>query len=296
MFGLKKLLVFATVFSLIPSIGFAQSYYFERDVSTEYSVGMGRKKIKDVVNEKVFTDGQMMKIVEKESGITHIFRLDRKLAYEVDTRRKVYKETDFRALDLVQGQGDVQSTMSDPQRNLGMQAAREQLMKATSGVDNTQRGMMQQMMLRQQEMMLAQKKAQKVDAEEPVVLKWTKTTKQINGYPCTRFKIVRGKKRIFEGWVTKQTGPQNYYTDFIAAKGLFKSNLVNELKKIDGFPMRERYRIQTGQSVGALQTAKVTFLESRKMTPFEFEVPTEFTREGDQVSPAPFEEEEDDDW
>lgn len=300
MTGFMKLIVFATVLTVLPSVGYAGSYYFERAISTEYAVGISQKRISDTSNERVYVSGKMMKIDEKGISRTKIIRADRDLIYELNTSKRVYTERGIRTEDLMQNQEQIQSSMVDPQRNLGMQSAREKMMMTSAGTDAAQRSIMQQMMLQNQIKMMASRKVQEgVEQNVPVALKWTNNTKKINGYSCKRFKVAKGKKRLYEGWVTEQTGPQNYYSDFISANELIKGDLIAALKKVAGFPMLEKYKVQRGQASGAIKTVKVTLIENRPITPFEFEVPSGYTLEGggaDASNSAPQLEENDDDW
>jgi hypothetical protein len=279
-------------------LGFAQSYYFEREVLSKYSVGLGKKEINGVTNEQVYVHDQMMKIIDKKSGRARILRLDKKLIYELNTNKKIYTEKDFRTVGIAQNQGAIQSSMSEPQRYLGMQTAREKVLESTTGVDAAQRSVMQQMMMQQQAKMMAQRQVEESSSTPAspasIALKWTNETKKINGYLCKRFKAALGKKRLYEGWVTEEAGPQNYYADFITGNESLKGDLVAELKKVVGFPMREKYRVQEGQNVGAINSVKVTLVENRTLTPFDFEIPTGYSLEGVSVLSEPVKDTEDD--
>jgi hypothetical protein len=300
MTGFVKLIIFATVLTVLPSVGYAESYYFERAISTEYSVGISQKRISDTSDEQVYASGKMMKVNEKGTSSTQIIRVDRELVYDLNTSKKVYTERGLRTEDLMQNQEEIQSSMVDPQRNLGMQSAREKMLMSVTGVDAAQRSMMQQMMIQNQMKMMAERKLQEGTGKNmPVTIKWTNKTKKIKGYSCRHFKVAQGKKRLYEGWVTEQTGPQNYYSDFISANELITGDLVAALKKVAGFPMIEKYKVQSGQATGAIKTIQVTLIENRPITPFEFEIPSGYTQEGGGAAAsntAPQFEENNDDW
>ena len=295
-----KLIVLATVLTVLPSVGYAESYYFERAITTEYSVGMSQKRISDTSDEQVYASGKMMKVNQKGISRVQIIRVDRELIYDLNTSKKVYTEKGIRTEDLMQNQEQIQSSMVDPQRNLGMQSAREKMMMSSAGTDASQRSIMQQMMIQNQVKMMSSRQVQdSVEQNIAVTLKWTNNTKKIKGYSCRRFKVAQGKKRLYEGWVTEQTGPQNYYSDFISANELIKGDLIAELKKVAGFPMLEKYKVQSGQAAGAIRTVKVTLIENRPITPFEFEVPSGYTMEGGATAasePGAPQFENDDDW
>lgn len=291
----SKILIFSIIFSILPSLGFAQSYYFEREVLSKYSVGLGKKEINNVTNEQVYAHDQMMKIVDKKSGRVRILRLDKKMIYELNTNKKIYTEKDFRTEGIAQNQEAIQSSMSEPQRYLGMQSAREKVLESTTGIDAAQRSIMQQMMMQQQAKMMAQRQVEESSSTPAsIILKWTDDTKKINGYLCKRFKVALGKKRLYEGWVTEEAGPKNYYSDFITGNDLLNGNLVAALKKVVGFPMREKYRVQVGQNTGAINSVKVTLVENRTLTPFDFEIPTGYSLEGVSVLSEPVKDTEDD--
>jgi hypothetical protein len=290
---------FAAFFFVLPSISFghsvrAHSYYFTREISTEYAEGTGEKEIKEIAHEEVFAQDKMIKVTKVESDKIRIIRLDRKFVYDIDTEKKVYKERNLHAFDILKKQKKIQSSISDSSRNIGRQYAQKKLLQSTTKIDTDRQILMRQMIMQQQAAMSPQKKiVDNSEKGEPVVLKWTNDVKRLKGYSCKRFKIIRGKRRLYEGWVTEEIGPHNYYSDFIATNELFTSVTINTLKKVTGFPMREKYRIQTGQFKGAIQKVKVTLIEKRPLMPSEFEVPTGYVQDGVSAAPAESEEEKD---
>lgn len=299
MINVRKLLLSLALlsFMILPSVGFAQSFCYDRTVSSQYSVGMGQKNISDVVEQKICIEGLLMRVEEKKTGKLKILRIDRKVRYEINIHRKTFTETNLSDLDIAP-KGSMQSTMVDPQRNIGMQSAREQMLKSLSGAGSQGNLQMQMMLKNQARMMTASKPQNEEGGNVPVALKWTEKTKIVNGYNCTRFKVIKGKKRLYEGWVTTKIGPQNYYTDFVPYSEIFNKDVIAALKKVNGFPMLERYRVQTGQSAGALQSVKVTRFEKRRMPYSEYEIPTGFVREGSigGAPGMPMDDDDDDGW
>lgn len=282
----KVLVSFAAFFFLLPSISFgrsgrAHSYYFTREISTEYPKDSGKKKTRQITHEEVFAQEKMISITKVESDKIRIIRLDRKLVYDIDTEKKVYKERNFHVFEIMQKLKKTQSSLSDSAQEIAIQSAQEKLLQSAAKMDPDRQSFMRQMIKQRQAEMLPEKSfVDNSEKEEPVVLKWTNDFKQINGYSCKHFKIVQGRKRLYEGWVTEDIGPQNYYSDFLVANELVKSGTINELTKVTGFPLREKYRIQTGQFKGTIQHIKVTLIEKRPSMPHEFEVPTGYVQEG----------------
>lgn len=287
------------IFLVLPSISFgrpdrAHSYYFTREISTEYSKDTGKGKIKQFTHEEVFAQEKMIKITDVESDKIRIIRLDREIVYDIDTERKAYKERNFHAFEILQKQEKIQSSLSGSARNIGRQSAQEKLLQFTAKVDPDRQTFIRQMMKQKQAAMLPQKSfINNSGKDETVVLKWTNDLKRLNGYFCKHFKIIKGRKRIYEGWVTEEIGPHDYYSDFFVINELFKNDTISELKKVTGFPMKEKYRIQIGQFKGTIKDVNVTLIEKRPLMPPEFEVPTGYIQEEISTTPARSEEKKD---
>lgn len=247
---------------------------YEQSISTEFTVAQG-KKLTEVKHQTVSVQGKKMRIEEKESGNVRLVRFDRGVLYNLDAKNSIYTEKDLQSLVGQKQQAMKTSEQMTPQRNKGMDAARQELGKMGEGLSPERRSFMTQMMMRQQTMMMgdASKSASGGEATDKVTVKETNKTKKINGFLCRRVKVVQGKKKLIDAWVTTQIGPENYFTDIIKTLGLFKPEVITAVKKISGFPIKQKYRVQTGEFSGSLQSVEVAKIEEKKLSKDLFELP-----------------------
>lgn len=262
----------------------------EQTLTSEFKVG-GSKTVKEVVHQKIFIKDKKVRIEEAETGKITLIRFDTENLYHLDPKASTYDEASFQTLRILQGQEAIKSEQAAPQRAVGMDAARSQLKKLTEGLPPERRAFMEQMMMRQQQNMQATPTAVVSDA----VLKKTDEVKTINQLPATRYKVVCDNKKIMDVWVA-DSGPKNYFTQIIDALQLFNPDVLKAVKDIEGFPLRQQYRVQTGPAAGVLQTVEVLKLEDTAVADELFELPanykkTEREKEKEKIE-APVEEEE----
>ncbi len=243
---------------------------YEQTTTNEYVVGEG-KKLNEVSHQKVYVQGKKVRIEDQESGKVLLIRFDKETLYKLDTKKLTYREKNFQALKTIQGQQTMQSQQATPQRNIGMDAARKQLGKMGEELSPERRSFMEQMMMRQQARMMGAET--QIGEKGKVVVKETNKSKEINGFNCRRVKVVRGKKKIIDAWVTSQAGPKNYFSQIVGTLDLFKPEVITAVKKIEGFPIKQKYRVQTGKLAGALQTVEVARIEENSLPEVLFELP-----------------------
>ncbi len=261
---------------------------YEQITKTNYVIGQG-KKITEAVNQKIYIKGKRIRIEDIETGKVTLIQFDNEKMYKLDTKASAYSEASFRTLKILQGQQAMQSKQAAPQRAVGMDAARQQLQKLTEGLPPERRSFMEQMMMRQQSTL--QGGGASADTKK-VKVKETDETKIINGFPCRRVKVVQNRKKVLEAWVTKKIGPTNYYTQLIETLGLFKPAVLKAVKKIEGFPIRQKYRVQTGSLLGVIQTTEVTKIEETTLSENLFKLPEGYKKQAKEEDYESFEEEE----
>jgi hypothetical protein len=249
--------------------------YTEQEVTTDYLVA--GEKISKTTHQRLYLRKNMLKIEEVESGETTIVRLDDKLVFKFNPTDKTYTQSDFQTIKLQSSQEEISARQRQPQMEMGQEAVRRKMMET---MPPEQRSIMEEMMRIQMSRMRGALTvgAAATTVSGPAELKLTTDTKTILGHLVKRLKVVqtvRGKrKKIIELWVTTEIEPKNYVADFIEALGLFHSEVIEQLKKVEGFPLQMKYRIQSGPLAGNLQTVKVTKLEERPLPIQEFEVLT----------------------
>ncbi len=257
-------------------------YYFEEDVTNEYKVGPEQTVTKTIHQKMELKNGQMLKVDNPEENSVTIIRLDKKIAYQLDTNLKTYTESNFQALKIRSNQDEIRANQADPQKKSGQEAARLGVLQSMQGISPEQRAIMMQMMSKN----MGQKPAADVAAApiepvvtQPVILAQTADFMDILGYKCQRVKFIQGNKKLLEAWVTDKTGPQNYLSAFIENFNIFNADLVAELRKVNGFPLQIKYRIQKGPLKDTIQSVNVTKIEQKELSPADFEVPADYKSE-----------------
>ena len=254
---------------------------YDQTTTNEYHIGQA-KKIQEVSHQKVYIKDQKIRIENKEDGKVILIRFDREKLYELNSKNKNYTEKSFQELKKAQG-SPIPSQQVAPQRNVGMQAARKQLGKLADGLSPERRSFMEQMMLRQQALMMGKAQVPAmptvVASGKPVIVKETTQVKEINGFSCRRVKVVQGKKKIIDMWVTTQGGPpKNYFAQIIETLGLFNPEVISAVKVIEGFPIKQKYRIQTGPLAGTLQAVATNNFDNSKLSDDLFEIPKGYSK------------------
>jgi hypothetical protein len=158
---------------------------------------------------------------------------------------------------------------------LGQETVRRKMIES---IPKEQRTMMEEMMLAQMAKM-RQSMVQETESEAtPAKLKQTPDIQTMLGHSAKRFKVVQSiqgkKKKIIELWVTTEIEPQNYVSGFMWTLGRFNSDVLGELKKLEGFPLQMKYRIQKGPLKGNIQKVTVTKLEQKELPIMYFEMPS----------------------
>lgn len=263
---------------LFPYMSWADIVY-EQTNDSEYIVGQG-KKVHEVVHQKIYVQDKRVRIEDLETGKVILIQFDRELLFELDTKKLTYTEDDFRSLRILQGQKEMQSKQAAPQRAVGMEAARAQLQKMTEGLPPERKAFMEQMMMRQQSTLQGNGTA---GATSDISVKEANETKTINGFSCRRVKVVRGNKKIMDMWLTTEAGPKNYFTHIIETLRLFEPEVTKAVKTIDGFPIKQTYRVQTGPFVGIIQSVEVSKIQETTLSESLFELPKGYTKAGNKA-------------
>ena len=199
-----------------------------------------------------------------------VFRDDKKLLWMIDVQNHAYMEVDEPSVKALAAQ--VGPIMEKMQENMAKLPAH-------------QRATMEDIL-----------KMQAKSAAEPtpkVETRKTKTKETIAGYPCTRWDVLHDGVKVSEIWATDWKRAKVDKSEFAVLARLsafldilhaaspatrnlsHESDLVNELDRVDGFPVRIR------QFKDGMLAAESTLdsVDSEKIDPAAFEVPAGFTKQ-----------------
>lgn len=276
------------IMAYLPKAAYAD-IYCEQEVDTKYKDGYSK-----TTHRKVYVKKDLLKIEEIESGEITIVRLDSQLIIKLNPVDKTYYRLDLPAIISRLNEGDeITTTQRQPKVGAGQEAAKKQMLQS---VPEEQREVMAQMMEQAMAKMRASVEGGTDKTTGPPELKLTTDTKTILEHQASRLKVVQtieGKrKKIVELWVTTEIGPQTYLPDFIESMALFRTSTNSELKKVAGFPLEMKYRIQHGPESDNIQKVTVTKLEDKNILSVEFEVPAGYRPAGTAAAPEAEEEEE----
>ncbi len=174
-----------------------------------------------------------MKMGGEDNKAFTIFRGDKELIWAVDDQKKEYTEIDKETIEKL---GQVMNT------------AMKQMEAQLANVPPEQRAMVKEMM---------KKQMQPAQSSEKIKMSFVNTgkKKKINGYPCTKYEVLREKEMVREMWITEWANFKNsketveafktmsdFFTSLMEA---FKNSpFINSLdnpysynKKLNGFPV-----------------------------------------------------------
>ncbi len=249
-----------------PALVWGADFYIEQDVVNRYKVGLGEDK-RETLHQRMYVKGNnLLKIEKVEQGLQTIVRLDREVVYKINNNTKTYSEIDFKTLEWKFTREGIRATQADPQRKTGMNAARKGMSQVIQDMPVQQQQFIKQMMSMQQSRMRGQSEDTDKGSKAVRTVR-TEESKSILGYQVKRLKIAQGEKKLVaDMWVTTQTGPQNYLSEFIENLGLLKLAPINELRKIKGFPLEFKYKIQIGPQAGVVQSIRTTKIVQQDIT------------------------------
>lgn len=236
---------------LVAVIACSQGLYWE---STTSGGALGER----VIASQSYYMPQKFKTSSADMGNTMIFRLDKKMIYQIDANEKTYSEMTF---DEWEAQ---MKTMGQK-----MNAQMDELRKQMESMPEEQRKMMEKMMGNQ---MMGKGKDVKVEVQK------TGESKKIAGYGCTKYSITSEGKEMMALWATKdlkaydamRKDMEEFSTRMLAADFQGGKGLAEAVKKVDGFPM------QTDMQGGV--KVVVTKVERKEVPSSEFDVPAGYTK------------------
>lgn len=194
-------------------------------------------------------------------GTVMILRLDKKVFWSIDAKKKTYSEVTFDEMEAILQKAGGK-----------MDAAMEKMKKEMEGMPKEQREMMMKMM---------GGNMPGADADAAIDVKRTAEKKRISGYDCAKYVVRRGGSEFMSLWVTKDVrGFDNMMADWkefakrmSAMSARFGKGITDAYKDIDGFPMQT-----TMTMMNTTVTNTVTKIEQRAISAKEFEVPAGYTK------------------
>ncbi len=254
--------------------------YCEREVVTTYNYATPQASMK-TTHQRLYQKDNMLRLEEVESGVITLIRLDKQLIFRLDPTDNTYTEMDFNTVQMQLSQAEMSARKRQPQVENAQDSVKKKMIDAMPA---EQRSFASQIMSAQMNKMRSSMTGQTGTNTSSGIaeVKLTSDTKTILGHTAKRIKIVQvtqGKlKKVLEVWVNTELTPGNYLTDFIGKFGMFNTDVLTQLKKIEGLPLELKYRVQLGEQSGNLKGITVTKLEQKEI-PFEsFEVPASFKK------------------
>lgn len=220
----------------------AQGLYWESEVSGEKMEG--REAMKTWYMPK------MLKIETGTDGDYAILRLDQEKMYMVRTKNKTYSVMTFAELEA-----------GVKQANAQLDQMREQM----KNMPAEQRAQMEKML------------GMSGGSDAKASVKKMSEVRTVSGYPCTRYKILKGNDEFADLWVTRgikgfdaMRGDLQAYSKRMASLNpRMGEDLGQAMEKIDGFPMES-------SAMGMKTTVKK--IEPRTTPAAEFAPPAGFTQ------------------
>jgi len=274
----KKNLFVLTVLAIafiFPALAFADMYY-EQTTYEEFLAGVGRQTLSKETHQKIQVKGLSMRIDEVESNTTLLVRLDKRVTYELNNRKKTYKEMPFHEMEMEKGVDDIRGQQLAPQMEAGMKSAQRGMLEATSSMPGDRKDFMRKMMLQQMRKMGTLQKTGATGGK--ITAKKLKKEKVVNGYKCKRYKILEDATPVVDMWVTEQITPPLNYADFFESINVYKSEVAAEIKKIKGMPIKVRY-VENFDLLRKVQYIKeVTKVQVKAITDSTFAIPKGFKK------------------
>ena len=231
---------------------YGQGVYWE---TTRSGGGMGDR----VVHENMYYMPKKFKTESVEEGQAMILRLDKGLISSINTKDTTYWESTFAGLDSMMKKGKSK-----------MDASMAKMQKEMEGMPEGQRKMIEQMM--------KGKMPGSAGGDSKIEVMKTDETKNISGYPCTKFVVTENEKQLLTVWATKSVKEfdamrkdfQEFHKRIMEMNPMIPKGIVEGMQKIDGFA------IETDMPGGITQV--VTKVERRSTPASAFEVPAGYTK------------------
>jgi GLPGLI family protein len=222
---------------------------FGQGLSWESTIAISAANGKEMHSTSYYRAHMFKQVSEKDAVI---FRLDKKMMYNIDHQKKEYSAMTFAELEAFTKKTNSELTEKMSEMN-----------KQLEGMPPEQRKMMEKMMG-------AQNLGKSSESKTEVIK--TSEKKTINGYPCIKYALQEDGKETGSVWTTTKVPDfktmQKDFKEFserITAQMPMKGGQMAEaMKKIEGFP------IQT--TIAGIKIS-VTKIEKKSIAASEFEVP-----------------------
>jgi YHS domain-containing protein len=219
--------------------------------------GFPGTKQKQKTRQKVIIKGDMIYMENHESPNLCIVRGDKKLIWEIDLQRKKYDERLFEYFDKLRG--DKRASRDLTTKNLNAIRDKNKRIK------------------------MAEELGRIVDEEgnvlEDIVSKTENTgeEKEINGFKCYHVKIYEDAHPVLDLWLTKSLKAPKGLMDFYKKLGCFPEKVVEEMTKIEDFPILLKADLDFG-SITVPVECEIKKVEEKKISPEQFNLSDGLTK------------------
>lgn len=246
--SLVILLVLGATFNLSAQKKF-EGYWEQESIRPQ--MGFGGKKSTSVEKEKTFYKSGKLKIENLSTGKTMIYRFDKELMWNIDTKKKTYSEITFAQMEAMKS---------------SMSSAMQEEMKKMSAEEKE---MMQKMMGKKfNSLMGGDDGGLKVNAKK------TGKTKTLLGQKCDHVVLSLNDSPMMEMWISdKYTMGQEYF-ELYKKMGMMKGEYSEDIKNIRGIPLESKASMDMGMGMGKIETSTtVTKIVPTSISDNEFDLP-----------------------
>lgn len=219
------------------------------------------KKGGTLIPQRVYLHGEKLVIQDLvRPGIVRIVRLDQKLIWELNPEKKIYQATPFSKFQELADKRDKNNKI-----------LRERILDSTLSVSQKQK--------RIQQAGLSWNGEDKVEVsqkDQKVVL--------LGKYNSQRWQVKKNGHLILDSWTTTELPFPNSLLKFYRALGIFTTEEIDAMKKIEGFPLRLEALINLGLKGVYNVTTLVRRVYKGKINPTIFNLPGDFKK---YVPPKP---------
>ena len=201
--------------------------------------------------QKLLILGDMMKLIDEKAGIYVIVRLDKRLIWEVDKKKKEYVETRFSYFEELREQREKNRLkMVEALNRMPLLERREKAARMGFLLDEKGR----------------------VQKEIKATLQETGKTAKIAGFEAKQVLVKEDGRIAFDLWLTDKLEVPQSVIRFYREAGMLSKPVAETLDKIKGFPLKLIVNLDLG-TVEVSAQAEVRSVKEAEIDPAEFELP-----------------------
>lgn len=202
--------------------------------------------------QKLLIRGDKMKLVDEDAGIEAIVRLDKKLIWEIDRRKRRYVETHFSYFEQLREEREKNRLNTIRGLNERCPPLQRKDIAAKLGYLIGENG--------------------KVKEEITAELLKPNETKEISGYKCRHYILKEDLRVVLDVWTTDEIEVPDSVIRFYRESGMLSEEVERKLNEVKGFPVKLELHLDLG-TVEVAVTAMAKKIEEKEIDDKEFELP-----------------------